>query len=274
MMKFWQWIPTTLATAAILGTSAAIASIPHSSQPNSIPAAQTPTTPEAAPAAAPPVESPFADIVGDVYAAEIRKAYDLGIIAGYPSDRSFRPLEPITREQVVSMIVDALPTIPLRNPNQIAGATPSLAPFSLPGGNPFLDVSISRWSASKIQYAKSLGLVSGYADGTFRPAQAVTRAELVVMLQNLNEFILDFRGWDGGEYLGSGTIVPTYSDLQNHWARETILLMSGGKSCRVASPLNERGTAFWPNSSALRNYAAAATVRAIECLNILPPQPS
>ncbi len=268
-MKFWQWIPTTLAAATVLGTSAAIASRSHSSPPNSSPIAQTPAT-----APATPVESPFVDIVGDVYAAEIRKAYDLGIIAGYSSDRSFRPLEAITREQVVSMLIDALPKIPLRNPNQLAGATPSLAPFSVPGGNPFLDVSASRWSATKIHYAKSLGLVSGYADGTFRPAQPVTRAELVVMLQNLNTFIIDFRGWDGGEYLGSGAIVPSYSDVQNHWARETILLMSGGKSCRVASPLNERGTAFWPNSSALRNYAAAATVRAIECLNILPPPPS
>jgi hypothetical protein len=36
--------------------------------------------------------------------------------------------------------------------------------------------------------------------------------------------------------------------------------------CEVASPLNETGSSFFPNSSAQRNYAAAATLRMMNCV--------
>jgi hypothetical protein len=36
--------------------------------------------------------------------------------------------------------------------------------------------------------------------------------------------------------------------------------------CGVASPLNETGNAFNPNQAARRNYAAAATLRMLNCI--------
>jgi hypothetical protein len=36
--------------------------------------------------------------------------------------------------------------------------------------------------------------------------------------------------------------------------------------CGVASPLNETGNAFSPNLAARRNYAAAATLRMLNCI--------
>ena len=36
--------------------------------------------------------------------------------------------------------------------------------------------------------------------------------------------------------------------------------------CGVASPLNEAGTAFAPDQPGLRNYAAAATLRMLNCV--------
>jgi hypothetical protein len=263
-MQYWQLISTTWMATAVVGTTAEFSDRPSNpvlqpSHPAII--VQTPTA------------SPFVDLVGDVYASEIVKAYDLGIIKGFPSDRTFRPLEPVTREQMVSILIDALPIIPLQNPDpSVTGTVPAFPPFSdRVTSNPFVDVAVDRWSAPKIQYAKLLGLVRGYADGTFRPTQPVTRAELMVMLQNFNGSVINVRGWDGRVHLPTPGAVPFYSDLRNHWAAATILNLSAPGNCRVASPLNEASDAFFPNSSALRNYAAAATVRAIGCLSRVLP---
>ncbi|MEG4913698.1 S-layer homology domain-containing protein [Microcoleus sp. B7-D4] len=38
---------------------------------------------------------------------------------------------------------------------------------------------MSRWSAGKVLFARDNKIVSGYQDGTFKPTQPVTRAELM-----------------------------------------------------------------------------------------------
>ncbi len=48
--------------------------------------------------------------------------------------------------------------------------------------SPFPDVSADAWYAKYVQKAKEKGLVHGYADGKFRPAQTVTTAEFLKML--------------------------------------------------------------------------------------------
>lgn len=47
----------------------------------------------------------------------------------------------------------------------------------------FSDIT-SHWAKSSIEEAVSLGFVSGYNDGTFRPNSQITRAEFTVMLSN------------------------------------------------------------------------------------------
>lgn len=46
----------------------------------------------------------------------------------------------------------------------------------------FTDVPESYWAAAHIQRAADKGLISGYADGSFRPGNSVTRAQFVTML--------------------------------------------------------------------------------------------
>lgn len=53
-------------------------------------------------------------------------------------------------------------------------------PAAPPG--PFKDVPGNHWAAEAIAWAKEQGITQGYSDGTFRPDQPVTRAELAVML--------------------------------------------------------------------------------------------
>lgn len=47
---------------------------------------------------------------------------------------------------------------------------------------PFPDVAADRWSAKDIAAAKSLGFISGYPDGSFKPAQPMTREEVVSLV--------------------------------------------------------------------------------------------
>lgn len=49
----------------------------------------------------------------------------------------------------------------------------------------FKDVPKTHSAYSEIERAKSLGLIGGYTDGTFKPNQAVTRAEVTILLTRL-----------------------------------------------------------------------------------------
>ncbi len=200
-----------------------------------------------------PTAPSFRDISNDIYVSEIEDAVEIGFIAGFPEDGTFRPNQSLTREQLVSIVLGALeelPEVDLNVPNQTSGLS-------------FFDVTSDRWSASKIQFAQANGIVSGYEDGSFRPAQAVTRAELMAVLRRSAEYALTLQG-------ETATLAETqdkfdFSDIANHWANPLIDQMSS--YCGVASPLNEQGTAFAPDTSAQRNYATAATLRMMNCVD-------
>ena len=81
----------------------------------------------------------FKDIKNNVYKPEILAAVQLKIVQGFP-DGTFRPNQPVTREQAISMIVDAINLITPVDLN----ATPT-NPV-----RPFTDVPSDRWSAPKI----------------------------------------------------------------------------------------------------------------------------
>lgn len=194
----------------------------------------------------------FPDVANDIYANEIQQAVAMGFIAGFREDNTFRPQAALTREQLVSIIFEALNQLPnadLELPDQVTFA-------------PYPDVNPSRWSAAKIQWARENNIISGYADGKFRPTQPVTRAELMAMERRAAEFALSLQGQQ--PTLTANQSALQFSDIQGHWADALITQMSA--YCRVASPLNERGSAFSPNSQAQRNYAAAATVRMLNCV--------
>jgi N-acetylmuramoyl-L-alanine amidase len=194
---------------------------------------------------------PFADVAGDVYLKEIKAAVGLKFIAGF-QDNTFRPTTPLTREQLVSMVLEALKTLPgvkLTVPTTVTT-------------NPYPDVDAKRWSATKIAFARDNKIVTGYQDGTFAPDKPVTRAELLAVLKRTAEYAKTLNKQPT-------TLAPTqaafaFTDIQGHWAADLIAQMS--TYCGVASPFNEAGTAFSPNEPAFRNYSAAATLRTLNCL--------
>ncbi len=64
----------------------------------------------------------FRDITDDIYANEIEQAVALGIVTGF-EDRTFRPQTPVTREQLVSMVIRAISDVPLENTYQATKPT-------------------------------------------------------------------------------------------------------------------------------------------------------
>jgi S-layer family protein len=95
----------------------------------------------------------------------IKWSYCQGITSGY-SDGTFRPEANTTRGQLAKMVVLA------------AGF-----PLVLPAGAPhFSDVAPGHPFYRYIEVAWSHTVITGYEDGTFRPASPVTRAQLAKMI--------------------------------------------------------------------------------------------
>ncbi|MEP6520425.1 S-layer homology domain-containing protein [Microcoleus vaginatus DQ-U2] len=103
-------------------------------------------------------------------------------------------------------------------------------------------------------------MVSGYQDGTLKPTQSVTRAELMAVLRRAAEFGFSARGMNRD--LVAKEPSKTFSDTQNYWAASIFAQMSS--YCSVASALNEIGDRFAFDDSAQRNYAAVATWRMLK----------
>ncbi|MFP5528396.1 S-layer homology domain-containing protein [Peptococcus simiae] len=101
----------------------------------------------------------FSDVKqGDWYANTVGYAVQKGIVAGYP-DGSFRPNKPITRAEFSAI---AARFAALTDEKDIT----------------FIDLAADHWGYKAIRLAASHGWISGYPDDTFRPEQAITRAEV------------------------------------------------------------------------------------------------
>jgi len=86
-----------------------------------------------------------------------------GLLKGYPGG-GLRPDAKITRAEASTMVS--------RAKNLPADAAPQ----------GFSDVSAKHWAFASIGVMKTLGVVSGYGDGTFRPSGNATRAEAAKMI--------------------------------------------------------------------------------------------
>ena len=76
--------------------------------------------------------------------------------------------------------------------------------------NEFSDVNVGDWFNNAISTCANAGIVDGYADGTFLPNQAVTRAEFAAIVAR---FL-------GDEYTGEG--IEDFADTADHWAAAEI----------------------------------------------------
>lgn len=101
------------------------------------------------------------------YCEAVSWAVSNSIFRGY-NDGTFKPNQVINRAEAVKVILDAL---------EVDTVYMQTYPY-------FKDTSSGAWYAPYVNTAVALGIVQGYSDGTFRPGNAVSRAEAVTMLVN------------------------------------------------------------------------------------------
>ena len=113
----------------------------------------------------------FTDVAdGDWYADAVNWAASEGIVAGY-EDQTFRPNDPITREQLAAMLM---------NYAAWKGEDVS-ARADLSGYNDA--ASVSSWAAETVQWAVADGLISGMPGNLLEPQGSATRAQVAAILQ-------------------------------------------------------------------------------------------
>lgn len=144
----------------------------------------------------------FRDVPESFWAQNyIQLAWELGIVGGY-ADGTFRPEQTIRRDEMVSMLVRALRFIG-QGQNQLE----------------FVDESsIPQWARESVRLAARWGLVSGFEDGTFRPAVQVTRAQAAVFIKNF----LEQRGTDFDLTAVIKSIDPSTKQLTVELEGETV----------------------------------------------------
>lgn len=116
-------------------------------------------------------------LVSTPYAQAVLTLQELRMMSGYP-DGSFRPQNPINRAEFTKILLLSRYTdeqIRRETAHQMA--------------NPcFKDVSPYEWYIPYVCFAQKYGIIEGYGDGTFRPANSITYSEALKISLVTNGF--------------------------------------------------------------------------------------
>ncbi len=132
------------------------------------------------------------DIDGHWSEIYVRRLYDLCVVEGY-EDGNFRPNANVTRAELVKMGLFA------------NGIEPNNGCYDNDCGSPFND--LDTWQGKWVRPAYDRGIIEGYVYDTFRPNQAITRAEAVKVVLatygysptgDSKSFFNDVHGWSVG----------------------------------------------------------------------------
>ena len=135
----------------------------------------------------PTVEIPDDDALG------LNTTDHFAYIVGY-GNGEVRPQNNITRAEVATIFFRLL-TDDVRDEN-------------LTKTNRYSDVASTSWYNTAVSTLSSMGIITGYPDGTFRPNAAITRAEFAAIAARFDN--------DGDK------TAAKFSDIANHWAKDEI----------------------------------------------------
>jgi len=108
-------------------------------------------------------ESFFPDVPSNLAISKaINHLVSIGVIDGYP-DGTYKPLKTLNRAELMKIIIEAV------------------YPGQATGSGCFPDVT-DEWFAPYVCFAEEMGIVSGYPDGTFKPADTVNYVEALKMV--------------------------------------------------------------------------------------------
>lgn len=156
----------------------------------------------------------------DSYYHAVNRLQDLGIVSGY-EDGTFQGANSITRAEFAKLIVCAM------------DAETEAKTFGI--ASKFHDVPQGNWAVPYIAYITSIGLVSGYPDGSFGPYNTITYAEILTII---------------GKMLGY-----TEDTIGYYWPTNYIEMAA---SVGITAGLN-----FYPNQTLNRAVAAIIVDRAL-----------
>lgn len=132
---------------------------------------------------------PFKDVKDSHWVPNaIDLAAKIGFVTGY-QDGSFHPESKITRAEFATMLVKAMG-------------------LESRADSPFTD-SKSHWAENAINALKANGIVNGYGDGSFKPDQDISRAEIVTMLAKFMD-------------LSQVSTTAKFNDVNSKWAQNDI----------------------------------------------------
>ena len=114
-------------------------------------------------------------------------------IIGYP-DGSVQPNGQITRAEATTIFFRLL--------------TEESRSANLTKTNRYSDVAATSWYNTAVSTLSSMGIITGYPDGTFRPNAAITRAEFAAIAARFDN--------DGDK------TAAKFSDIATHWAKDEI----------------------------------------------------
>ncbi len=115
-------------------------------------------------------ENVTADWTDKEYTEAVESLMNEGIITG-DVDGLFHPDDSLTRAQACKIVIA---TVGVSEEMLTSSAALSQGKFS--------DLEKAKWAAPYIGYAAAAGIIKGYEDGSFRPSNKVTVAELCAML--------------------------------------------------------------------------------------------
>ncbi|SNV74784.1 S-layer homology domain-containing protein [Veillonella rodentium] len=177
----------------------------------------------------------FSDVPSDFWAANsISTVTRANLMKGY-SDGTFRPNQPMTREEVASLFNN------ITNDGQAAFLS-----------SKFKDITSDRWSALAIESVARKNIISGYGDDTYKPEKYMSRQEFAVVADNYIH------------YLGYTTEDPTVLDTVAYgdqkfvapWAQDAVRELAYLGFTNYAP-----GTLFNPEKYITRAEAAEITYR-------------
>ncbi|RCX16472.1 cadherin-like protein [Fontibacillus phaseoli] len=189
---------------------------------------------------------PFNDVKGHWAHAEMQAAFSMGLVKGDISG-TFRPDNDVSRAEWTVML-DRL----------LKSSRAASSGFFTDNG------SIPAWAKEAVDGAAERGLITGYADGTFRPGQSLTRAEIAVILGRVLKWPDDGKvggNSEAGAVLG-GLAFEDDAEIPA-WAKGYV------RKAVKQGLLQGRGAGrFAPNEQVTRAEAAVLLVRLSRILDV------
>ena len=128
----------------------------------------------------------FTDDEKITYDEAIAVISEIGVVDGYP-DGSFNPQATLTRGAAAKIICNLI-----LGPTTAAELSADTAPYS--------DVPTTHTFAGYIAYCQKEGIISGYADGTFKPAASLTGYAFMKMLLGALGYDQETEGYTGSNW--------------------------------------------------------------------------